>query len=349
MPDNAPFTPGQGRLAATDQVTYSGDTADVQLVRGVLVTGSEGAKTVVDPAVGAGAAGTNTERVILASDDPAVTSLAVIDDWDESDRAKVNPVVGQAGVAAGAGATSAATQRVVVASDDVLVTALATSLGTDGSSPPALPGSATGVRGWLRYLTSLCGTLVTRGSVNAQTVQVVDSLGNQVNAFGGGTGAAVTASFTRPANTTAYTAGDVVSDSVSATTMMTFSNVVSANGRGAYVRGVRLTTSKKSITPQIRVHLFADNTATVGVDNAAFRSSYADHAKRVGTIDLPAMTTPADTANSDQSSSANFTAAVRFQCGGASRAVYAVLETIDAFTPDSGQGFTMTLLVDGES
>jgi hypothetical protein len=48
MADNFPLTPGSGRNAATDQVAYSGDTADVQLVRPVLVTGSEGSKTVVD-------------------------------------------------------------------------------------------------------------------------------------------------------------------------------------------------------------------------------------------------------------------------------------------------------------
>lgn len=48
MADNFPLTPGSGRFAATDQVTYSGDTADVQLMRPVLVTGAEGSRTVVD-------------------------------------------------------------------------------------------------------------------------------------------------------------------------------------------------------------------------------------------------------------------------------------------------------------
>lgn len=42
----------------------------------------------------------------------AATALEIIDDWDETDRAKVNSIVGQAGVAAGAGTDSAATQRV---------------------------------------------------------------------------------------------------------------------------------------------------------------------------------------------------------------------------------------------
>lgn len=45
------------------------------------------------------------------------TAVQIIDDWDESDRAKVNPIVGQAGVAGGAGNTSALTQRVVAAAD----------------------------------------------------------------------------------------------------------------------------------------------------------------------------------------------------------------------------------------
>lgn len=50
----------------------------------------------------------------------AVASLSVLDDWDESDRAKVNPIAGQAGVAAGSGTVSALTQRVVLATDVAL-------------------------------------------------------------------------------------------------------------------------------------------------------------------------------------------------------------------------------------
>lgn len=46
-----------------------------------------------------------------------VASLSVLDDWDESDRAKVNPIAGQAGVQGGSGAVSALTQRVVLATD----------------------------------------------------------------------------------------------------------------------------------------------------------------------------------------------------------------------------------------
>jgi hypothetical protein len=43
LPDNTGVT----KKAATDEVSYSGDTADVQLMRPVLTTGAEGSKTVV--------------------------------------------------------------------------------------------------------------------------------------------------------------------------------------------------------------------------------------------------------------------------------------------------------------
>lgn len=44
-------------------------------------------------------------------------SLSVMDDWDESDRAKVNLIVGQTGVQGGSGTVSANTQRTVLATD----------------------------------------------------------------------------------------------------------------------------------------------------------------------------------------------------------------------------------------
>lgn len=60
-----------------------------------------------------------TKRMLVVDENSAAiaASLAIIDDWDESDRAKVNPIVGQAGVAGGSGVVSAATQRVVLATD----------------------------------------------------------------------------------------------------------------------------------------------------------------------------------------------------------------------------------------
>lgn len=61
---------------------------------------------------GAGNVDVGTARTTLANDDPAVVSLAILDDWDESDRCKVNPIAGQAGIAGGIGAAGATTTRV---------------------------------------------------------------------------------------------------------------------------------------------------------------------------------------------------------------------------------------------
>ena len=60
-----------------------------------------------------------THLATVAGDTTVIeTAVQIVDDWDESDRAKVNPIVGQAGVAAGAGAVKATVQRVTLASDD---------------------------------------------------------------------------------------------------------------------------------------------------------------------------------------------------------------------------------------
>lgn len=112
-----------------------------------IITGETGV------AGGTGNAGANTIRVVSAADDPAVAtldniylslgagagtdlaaivasagnqvvSLGIMDDWDETDRAKVNIIAGQAGVTAGAGAVAANTPRVTLASDDPAVVAL---------------------------------------------------------------------------------------------------------------------------------------------------------------------------------------------------------------------------------
>lgn len=57
-------------------------------------------------------------RIISGDMDAAKTALQIMDDWDETDRAKVNIIVGQAGITAGAGAVAANTPRITHASDD---------------------------------------------------------------------------------------------------------------------------------------------------------------------------------------------------------------------------------------
>lgn len=89
----------------------------------VPVTDNGGSLTV-DGSVTANA-GTNLNTSALALEAggnlaAAAASLSVVDDWDESDRAKVNPIAGQAGVQGNTGTVTALTQRVVLATDVAL-------------------------------------------------------------------------------------------------------------------------------------------------------------------------------------------------------------------------------------
>lgn len=79
MSDNVRLNPGaSGDLMATDEVSYSGDTAQVQLVRVVSVTGAEGSK-----AVGADLASTvKATDTPFTNGDPGVLMLAKRRDAD---------------------------------------------------------------------------------------------------------------------------------------------------------------------------------------------------------------------------------------------------------------------------
>jgi hypothetical protein len=136
--DDVSITAGSGTPVATDDCT----SAHVQIFK--LAYGANGDRTHVpadadgllvnlgtnnDVTVTSGSitanAGTNLNTSALALEAGgnlagAAASLAVIDDWDESDRAKVNPIVGQAGLQGGSGAVSANTLRVVLSTDVAL-------------------------------------------------------------------------------------------------------------------------------------------------------------------------------------------------------------------------------------
>lgn len=112
-----------------------------------------GNSITVDGTVAATQSGTWTE----ANSAAIKTAVEIMDDWDESDRAKVNPIVGQAGVAAGAGTTSSTTQRVVIASDQASAIA-------SESTMTAINGKLPDFSGTWGYAAGTNGTVVLSGS-----------------------------------------------------------------------------------------------------------------------------------------------------------------------------------------
>lgn len=133
-----------GAVAATQSGTWNVDT--VSTITNAVHVDDNGGSLTVDGTVSANQGGTwtvtatqdtgtNLHTVIDSSALPTgaatleeqqtqTASLSVIDDWDESDRAKVNIIVGQAGITAGAGSVSTNSPRVTLASDDPAVTSL---------------------------------------------------------------------------------------------------------------------------------------------------------------------------------------------------------------------------------
>lgn len=162
----------------------------------------------------------------------------------------------------------------------------------------------------------------------------------------GGMKTSVSATFTRPADGNAYAANDVVSNSTSASTLMVFTDLLRVRSGAGYVVGARLSTNKKSITPRFRIHLFNASDPTRAADNAQWKEAYADYTKRLGYFDLTAMTTAADAANSDMSRAFDLNLRIPVKAADGSSTIYALLETLDAFTPSSGQAFALTLLAE---
>lgn len=74
----------------------------------------------VSGGVGGGDASAANQTTQITAEQAIQTSVEIMDDWDESDRAKVNVIVGQAGIAAGTGVDGVTVPRVTLATNVAL-------------------------------------------------------------------------------------------------------------------------------------------------------------------------------------------------------------------------------------
>lgn len=154
--------------------------------------------------------------------------------------------------------------------------------------------------------------------------------------------------FTRPSDTTAYAAKDVISNSTSSPYVITFAGMGRVNGGSGTIVKTRLMTSQKTCTAQLRLHLF-HTAPTATNDNSPYLYLYANAAYRVGMIDFPAMNTE-DPTNSTAAGSMRPSSDgsygppnLWYKCAANDTALYGVLETLTGFTPDSAQAFYVEL------
>ena len=151
----------------------------------------------------------------------------------------------------------------------------------------------------------------------------------------GGRKKVVTLDFTRPADTTAYAAKDAIAVSTSSPTVFSFNIARIAAGAGTITK-VRLWTDQSTNVAQYRLHFYSVTPTAIN-DNAAFTILWANRAKRVGFADIGPLST--EGTGSDSANGQNTDVRVPFVCAAASTTLYALVETLTAFTPASEQKF----------
>lgn len=139
---------------------------------------------------------------------------------------------------------------------------------------------------------------------------------------------ATSATFTRPNDTTAYAAGDAVSDSTSAPTILTFAGAArAAGGSGLILSARHIKNSTNTANASFRLWLYRD-TANAVADNAAFPLLWANRANRMGFIDFSHTS---GSTGSDSSSSLVTYVGLPFSAAGT--ALYGQLTVTGAYTP----------------
>lgn len=159
----------------------------------------------------------------------------------------------------------------------------------------------------------------------------------------------VSSPLTRNADTTAYAANQNIGQVTTAANHSWTVDVNATTGEG-YIMDARVITNKVSITPRLRLHLYSVAPTAIA-DAAKCTVLWANRAGYLGSITFPAMTSAADTSDTSVAELERnpkhivlTVTATKHLPGTAKDAViYGQLETLDAFTPSSGQIFTVVL------
>ncbi|MFA5922321.1 MAG: hypothetical protein WC856_13680 [Methylococcaceae bacterium] len=261
------------------------------------------------------------------------------------DEGRLEVVVVSGGSGGGASDTTEATQLLVKAA----VESINTETGALTETAPATDTASSGLNGRLQRiaqrLTSLIaliptslgqGTMATsmkvvlpsdQGSIpvaatlSAETTKVIGTINNAVVSH------SATVTVTRPADTTAYTAGDVIGDT-GGSAIMTFANMGKAAGGEVMITSVELELDvATSAMAGTKLRLY--NAAPTAIaDNAAWDLVSGDRGKYLGQITLSTPTDEGSTLFCDNDG-------INKQITLASGSLYAELQTVSAFTPAS--------------
>ena len=155
-----------------------------------------------------------------------------------------------------------------------------------------------------------------------------------------------TITFTRPSNTTQYTAGDAVSDDATTPTAATFAlatDLSVVGSAGGKIRAVTLHKSDQDLTAaSFRILFFDTQPAAAGwEDNAAIAITDAEFKRCIGFVDLTTGTDGVSVVTGDLFCKSNLDLSYRYVTG--TSPIYVVIVATDTYTPASAEVFTLTV------
>lgn len=181
------------------------------------------------------------------------------------------------------------------------------------------------------------------GAVSVGDVEIKNDSGNPIPVADAGSSLTVdgkayrsTVTITRPSNTTAYTAGDVVGDTGGSAIL----TLTSAGPSGGFVliQSISLVFSDSTVPSGMgafRVHLYSASPTAIA-DNAAFDLVSGERANYMGYVDLP---TPQDL-GSTLYTQVDYPGRL-VKLAAASTSLFAEIETRGAYTPVSASTVTL--------
>lgn len=169
----------------------------------------------------------------------------------------------------------------------------------------------------------------------------------------------ISASVTRPADTTAYAAGDALTNSTSAPVVLTLSGMGRFNAGGGLIVSANLLDSANQATkPDIELWIFSVS-PTPDNDNAAFTPTDTELGNLVGIIEFKGSTksyvgdaTAGAGGNlmipGTQAGTAVPTFTIPFVCAASQTSLFGLLVVRNAYTPVSAEIFTVMLAIEQE-
>lgn len=159
----------------------------------------------------------------------------------------------------------------------------------------------------------------------------------------GGKSAVVSANFNRPADATAYASGDLVANNTTAGSVaaLAYTSAARVSGGSGMVRRVRLKKSGASVTnASFRVHFYgADPAASTGITNGDNGAWLTKHASYLGAVDITV-----DKAFSDAAAGVGVpNSGGEINYVATNQTIWALIEARAAYTPASGETFTVEL------